>query len=141
MPPPRESAVISWRGQNARCELAGSFAGFSGGWPAPPRVFDCVKLIVYSQGVLGRIEHKGLADLHRTGKTRRIGADRVRKCIRILQLLDAASKPEDMSIMGLHFHALEGAPKRWSVRVTANYRITFGWSGESAVDVDLEDYH
>ena len=91
--------------------------------------------------MIGRIGHKGLAELHRTGKTRRISADRVRKCIRILQLLDAASKHEDMNIAGLHFHSLEGQPKRWSVRVTANYRITFGWSGEAASDIDLEDYH
>jgi proteic killer suppression protein len=27
------------------------------------------------------------------------------------------------------------------VRVTGNYRITFGWSGENALDVDFEDYH
>jgi plasmid maintenance system killer protein len=25
--------------------------------------------------------------------------------------------------------------------VTGNYRITFGWSGENALDVDFEDYH
>jgi len=56
-------------------------------------------------------------------------------------LLDAATKPEDMNIVGLYFHSLEGAPKRWSVRVTANYRITFGWSGEAAFDIDLEDHH
>jgi toxin HigB-1 len=91
--------------------------------------------------VIGRIKHKGLAELHGTGKTRWISADRIRKCIRILQLLDAASKPEDMNIAGLHFHSLEGRAKRWSVRVTANDRITFGWSGEAALDIDLEDYH
>jgi proteic killer suppression protein len=27
------------------------------------------------------------------------------------------------------------------VRVTGNYRITFGWSGENALDIDFEDYH
>jgi len=27
------------------------------------------------------------------------------------------------------------------VRVTGNYRITFGWSGEDALEVDFEDYH
>ena len=36
---------------------------------------------------------------------------------------------------------LQGNPKRWSVRVTGNYRITFGWSGENALHVDFEDYH
>jgi proteic killer suppression protein len=91
--------------------------------------------------LIGTIKHKGLAELRRTGKTRRIGADRIRKCIRILQLLDAANRPEDMNIAGLHFQALAGQAKAWSVRVTGNYRITFGWSGETAIDVDLEDYH
>jgi plasmid maintenance system killer protein len=28
-----------------------------------------------------------------------------------------------------------------SMRVTGNYRITFGWFGEAALDVDFEDYH
>jgi toxin HigB-1 len=46
-----------------------------------------------------------------------------------------------MNIAGFHFHGLRGKPKRWSVRVTGNYRITFGWSGEDALDVDFEDYH
>jgi proteic killer suppression protein len=32
-------------------------------------------------------------------------------------------------------------PKRWSVRVTGNLRISFGWSDEEAQDVDFEDYH
>jgi len=45
------------------------------------------------------------------------------------------------NIAGLHFHGLQGKPKRWSMRVTGNYRITFGWSGETALDVDFEDYH
>jgi plasmid maintenance system killer protein len=26
-------------------------------------------------------------------------------------------------------------------RVTRNYGITFGWLGESALDIDYEDYH
>ena len=48
---------------------------------------------------------------------------------------------KDLNIAGFRFHGLRGNPERWSVRVTANYRITFGWSGENALDVDLEDYH
>jgi plasmid maintenance system killer protein len=27
------------------------------------------------------------------------------------------------------------------VRVTANYRLTFGWDHPDAIAVDLEDYH
>jgi proteic killer suppression protein len=85
--------------------------------------------------------HKGLEELSSTGRTHRIGAEYIRKCLRVLQLLDVAVKQEDMNIAGLRFHALRGKPPRWSVRVTGNYRITFGWSGEDAIEVDLEDYH
>jgi proteic killer suppression protein len=46
-----------------------------------------------------------------------------------------------MNIAGFRFHRLQGKPTRWSVRVTGNYRVTFGWSGESALDIDNEDYH
>lgn len=61
--------------------------------------------------------------------------------MRILQLLEVAERPEDMNITGFRFHGLQAKPPRWSVRVTGNYRITFGWSGENALDVDFEDYH
>lgn len=55
--------------------------------------------------------------------------------------LDAAGEPEAMNIPGWYFHSLRGKPSRWSVRVTASYRLTFGWTPPDAVDVDLEDYH
>jgi proteic killer suppression protein len=90
--------------------------------------------------ILG-FRHKGLQELHFDGETRRIGAEFVRKCLRVLQLLDVAAKPEDLNIAGFRFHGLRGQPPRWSVRLTGNYRITFGWSEDNAVEVDLEDYH
>lgn len=30
---------------------------------------------------------------------------------------------------------------RWSVSVSGNWRVTFAFNGEDAVDVDYEDYH
>ena len=85
--------------------------------------------------------HKGLEELYWTGKTRRISASSVRKCLRILQILDIAVNPADLDMAGLHFHPLKGTPPRWSVRVTGNYRVTFGWLSEDAVEIDYEDYH
>jgi addiction module HigA family antidote len=70
-----------------------------------------------------------------------VPAGNARKCGRILQLLKAAEKPEDMKIAGLHFHALKESPKRWSVCATGNDRITFGWLGKNVKDVDFEDYY
>ena len=91
--------------------------------------------------MIGGFRHKGPEEIHLTGKTRRIDAQHVRKCVRILQLLEAVARPVDLNIAGFRFHSLQGAPKRRSLRVTGNYRITFGWSSEYAMDVDLEDYH
>jgi toxin HigB-1 len=91
--------------------------------------------------VIASFRHKGLEELYLAGKSRRIGSDVMRKCGRILQLLELADKSEDLNIAGFRFHSLHGEPKRWSVRVTGNYRITFGWSGDKAQEVDFEDYH
>jgi toxin HigB-1 len=91
--------------------------------------------------MLGGFRHKGLEEIYLTGKTRRIGAEYVRKCVRILQALEVAKRPEEMNLAGYRFHRLRGSPQRWSVRVSANYRITFAWSGEKAEDVGCEDYH
>lgn len=60
----------------------------------------------------------------------------------ILVSLDAATLASDMNLPGLFWHPLgKMAPGRYAVRVTGNWRVTFAWSGQDAVDVDLEDYH
>jgi proteic killer suppression protein len=64
--------------------------------------------------------------------------DRVR---RILTLLDAAGKPEDLNLPGYRFHGLKGKPKRYAVDASGNYRVTWAWEAPDAVAVDLEDYH
>jgi toxin HigB-1 len=91
--------------------------------------------------VVGTFRHKGLEELYLTGKTRRIGSTHIGKCVHILQLVELARRPDDMKIAGFRFHGLQGNPKRWSLWVTANYRITFGWSGEDALGIDFDNYH
>lgn len=60
---------------------------------------------------------------------------------RQLALINAAIRPEDLDLPGFRFHGLQGKPKRYSIRVTANYRIIFRSEPPDAVDLDLEDYH
>ena len=67
-------------------------------------------------------------------------ADSIRVA-RQLALINAAIRPEDLDLPGFRFHGLQGKPKRYSIRVTANYRITFGWEPPDAIDIDIEDYH
>jgi toxin HigB-1 len=60
----------------------------------------------------------------------------------VLDRLDASSNPGDMNVPGLQFHALSGDMKgRYAVSISANWRITFAWDEEGAVQVDFEDYH
>lgn len=105
------------------------------------RIVDTVVPSAYSGGVVAGFRHKGLEEIYLAGRTRRIVAEHVRKCVRILQLLEVAARPEALNIAGYRFHGLHGNPQRWSVRVTGNLRITFGWSGEHAREVDLDDCH
>lgn len=60
---------------------------------------------------------------------------------RILALLDAATKPDDLNLPGLRFHGLQGKPKRYAVDASGNYRVTYGWEESDAIEVDLQDYH
>jgi proteic killer suppression protein len=58
-----------------------------------------------------------------------------------LNTLHAAPAPEGMNIPGFNFHKLRGKPVRYTVHVNGPWCVTFGWQGEDAVEVDLEDYH
>jgi proteic killer suppression protein len=71
-----------------------------------------------------------------------IPAQYASKIERILDRLDAAKEPEDMDLPGYKFHPLKGDRMgAYAVFVNANWRITFEFDGQDAVNVNLEDYH
>lgn len=73
---------------------------------------------------------------------RRLPSEYLTRIGMILDRLDGATEPRQMDAPGLRFHALTGQMKgRFALNVSRNWRITFGWSGEDATEVDLEDYH
>ena len=76
-----------------------------------------------------------------TGRSAKIRPDLKSRCLRRLDALNEASKPQDMNIPGFNFHGLRGTPKRYSVHVNGPWCVTFGWDENDAVDVDLEQYH
>lgn len=60
----------------------------------------------------------------------------------ILQLLDAAVKPEQMNLPGLKFHKLKGNLKYfYAVTVRADWRIIFKFENEDAILVNYVNYH
>lgn len=92
--------------------------------------------------VIGSIRHKALRDYWINGRTRGLNPEWTDKLRRILSALDSAEHPEAMGYPGSYFHPLKGdLAGRYAVRLTANYRVTFGWNDDVAVDVDIEDYH
>ena len=85
---------------------------------------------------------KALAALWQRGDASRLDARTVAKLKLRLSRLDAAVAPAEMNVPGYYFHALKGDRQTaFSVRVTGNWRLTFGWDDSDAIDVDLEDYH
>jgi proteic killer suppression protein len=85
---------------------------------------------------------KGLAQFAATGNAAKLRVQNSARVRRVLVALDAATEPKAMDTPGLKFHPLKGAEKgRFSVWISGNFRITFGWDGKDATDVDLEDYH
>lgn len=86
--------------------------------------------------------HKGLERFFSKSDYRGIPAQHAARLERLLDRLDAALKPDDMSLPGYRFHPLKGERKgTYAVSVSGNWRLTFRFVGEDAADIDLEDYH
>ena len=87
-------------------------------------------------------QHKGLKLFYQKDDSSKLPAVQVGKIRLILTRLDAATHPEIMRVPGYKFHELSGDRKgTYVVTVTGNYRITFSFVGEDAIDVNYEDYY
>ena len=85
---------------------------------------------------------KGLKRFAATGDASKLSVQNPDRIRRILAALHRARAPEAMDAPGLRFHALKGGQRgRYAVDASGDWRITFGWDGTDAIDVDLEDYH
>jgi proteic killer suppression protein len=92
--------------------------------------------------VIRSFRSKALRRFAEAGDASKLSVQNTDRVRRILVRLDEARAPEHMNASGLKFHPLKGRDKgRWSVWASGNYRITFAWDGEDAIEVDLEDHH
>lgn len=96
----------------------------------------------YNGAVIRSFRSKGLQRFAERGDSSRLSVRNPDRIRRILLGLNAAKSPDAMNVPGLRFHALKGRDRgRYAVDASGNWRVTFAWNGEDAVDVDLEDYH
>ena len=90
-----------------------------------------------------RFRHKGLRALAEQDRTTGVPAAMADRLKRILSALDGAQRPGDVATRpGYRLHPLKGdMAGLWSIRVSGNWRVVFGFQDSEAVDVDLVDYH
>ncbi len=87
-------------------------------------------------------QHKGLRELFKTGRSRRVRTDLQKRALLVLDALDAAGKPSDLNLPGFDFHRLRGSrPPRYSIHVNGPWCITFEFHDNEANRVNLEQYH
>jgi proteic killer suppression protein len=87
--------------------------------------------------------HKGLQRFFQDDDSRLLHPALTRRVRNILSAIEAAKAIEQIATMpGWHLHSLRGDRTGfYSLRVTANWRITFRVVGKDVFDLNLEDYH
>jgi proteic killer suppression protein len=92
--------------------------------------------------VIGSFRSRALRNIWEKNDPTGVGQNVRLRIVRILSILESAESLRDLDVPGFRFHALTGfTPRRYSMRVTGNWRITFAWEDGVASAVDLEDYH
>jgi proteic killer suppression protein len=86
---------------------------------------DALQLPAHLDPVIRTFRSRALRLYFETGNGGGLSVPNVARVGRMLRAMDAASRPEQLNLPGYHFHALRGM-RRWSLRVTGNWRLTFG---------------
>ena len=87
-------------------------------------------------------KHKGLERLFVKGSAGGVQADYAPRITLMLDAIDAAEQVKELDLPGFRLHRLKGDKRNlWSLRVSANWRITFEFENGDAYILDLEDYH
>ena len=87
-------------------------------------------------------KHKGLERLFTKGSASGVQADYDGRISLMLDAIDAAEQVSELGLPGFRLHRLKGEKRNlWSVRVSANWRITFEFEDGDAYILDLEDYY
>lgn len=90
------------------------------------------------------IKHKGLAELHKTGRTGKIQNALIERTKQRLDVLDAAEDIDDIAkaYQSLRLHKLSGKRRStWSIWVSGPWRLTFKFRSGNVYDLNLEQYH
>jgi proteic killer suppression protein len=92
---------------------------------------------------ISSIRNRSLQRFIENNDERGLAPDLVPRIRRVITALVAAPSVERIpGPPGWRIHRLSGnRPRRWSISVSGNWRITFVADGGDITDLDLEDYH
>jgi len=86
--------------------------------------------------------HKGLEDFFYDGTKKGIQPKQAERLEEILDRLNQAKEIRDMAYPGSNLHLLlPKQERRWAVKVSGNWRISFVFKDSHAYEVNCEDYH
>ena len=92
--------------------------------------------------LIGKFRNRGLRALYHDDDASGVSASSAAKIKRILAALEFADDLSQLVTPGWKVHPLKGSRAGiYSITVTANWRITFRLEGNTATDIDYEDYH
>lgn len=87
-------------------------------------------------------KHKGLERFFHNGDISGIQAKHKEKLKKMLGVLDEAEDIKYLNRPSYQLHRLHGDRKKiWSVKVNANWRLTFEFENGNVYILDYEDYH
>ena len=103
---------------------------------------DACYVMRYTEPMIKDFKHKGLEKFFVTNSTRGIQSNHGSKLRIQLAMLNAATEVDDMDKPGWNLHQLKGQKAgTWSVKVSGNWRMTFGFREGDAYIVNYEDCH
>jgi len=92
--------------------------------------------------MITKFRHKGLRAFFESDTLKGIRSTHERRLRQLLDALRNARTLGDLNRPGYDLHPLQGKlAGRWSLRVHANWRLTFKFEDGNVIDLDYEDYH
>ena len=86
--------------------------------------------------------HRGLEDFFYDGTKKGIQPQHADRLADILDTLAAATGVRDLAFPGSGLHPLQPRKsKRWAMKVSGNWHVTFRFEDGEVYEVDYEDYH
>ena len=86
---------------------------------------------------------KDTEDLYKTGKSRRLPPELIRRAVRRLEYVELATCLDDLKVPPSNrLHALKGdRTGQYAISINDQWRVCFRFAEGDAYDVEITDYH